>query len=105
MLAYSGPNRLATFPDVKTLREEGLGDLDVGSFYGLAVAAGTPKPIIDKIAADVAAVVQSQTFKDKYLVPAGMTAVGDTPEQFADFLIGARKRMKELVRLSGIQVK
>ncbi|WP_108610566.1 tripartite tricarboxylate transporter substrate binding protein [Aminobacter sp. MSH1] len=105
MIGYSGPQRLAAYPEVQTLREAGVPELDVGSFYGLAVPTGTPSNIIAKIAADAGNIVQSEQFQKKFLLPSGMKAVGDTPEQFKTFLVEARARMREFVKLSGIQLK
>ncbi|WP_108610590.1 tripartite tricarboxylate transporter substrate binding protein [Aminobacter sp. MSH1] len=105
LLGFSGPARIAMFPTVPTLTEGGFPDLDVGSFYALAVAAGTPSDIVHKIAADAAQVVQKdQEFQTKLLLSSGYVPVGDTPEQFAEFLKGARARMANMVKSTGIKM-
>lgn len=50
-LAVSSGTRLGSFPDVPTMQEAGIPDYDISPWIGLVVPAGTPQPIIDKLAA------------------------------------------------------
>ena len=50
-LAVTSATRLGSFPDVPTMQEAGIPDYDISPWIGLVVPAGTPQPIIDKLAA------------------------------------------------------
>jgi tripartite-type tricarboxylate transporter receptor subunit TctC len=49
-LAVTSATRLGSFPDVPTMQEAGIPDYDISPWIGLVVPAGTPQPIIDKLA-------------------------------------------------------
>ncbi|MBU4612527.1 tripartite tricarboxylate transporter substrate binding protein [Achromobacter sp. GG226] len=61
-LAYGGQERAKTLPDVPTFAEAGLADFVTGSWYSLAAPAGTPQPVIDRLAQALATVQGSETF-------------------------------------------
>ena len=50
-LAVTSATRLGSFPSVPTMQEAGIADYDISPWIGLVVPAGTPQPIIDKLAA------------------------------------------------------
>lgn len=80
-LAIAGPQRLPGIPDVPTFSEVGLPGMVSDSWNALLAPAGTPQPIIDRLAAVVAKAVQSDEFK-KTLIPQGAVLIGNTPAQF-----------------------
>ncbi len=51
LLAVTTAKRSTTLPDVPTMQEQGFKDFDITPWWGVVVPAGTPKPIIDKLAA------------------------------------------------------
>lgn len=63
ILAVTGEERLASLPDVPTFKEKGI-DLTLSLWRGIAVPAGTPKAVIDKLEAAFKKVAESQEFKD-----------------------------------------
>ena len=81
-LAVTGEVRRKELPDVPTMIELGYPEFGPEGWVGIFVPAGTPKPIIDKLSAELAKIIQSPEGR------AGLTAVrllpvGNTPEQFA----------------------
>ena len=70
-LAYTGPKRLAVLPQVPTLAETGFSVKSVG-IYSLYAPAGTPKPIVERIAADTIQVCALPAFREKYIYTNGM---------------------------------
>jgi tripartite-type tricarboxylate transporter receptor subunit TctC len=80
-LAVAGPVRLPGLPDVPTFAELGLPGMVSDSWNGLLAPAGTPRPIIDRLAAAVAKAVKSREFKDA-LVPQGAVLIGNSPAEF-----------------------
>lgn len=80
-LAVAGPTRLPGLPNVPTFSEVGLPGMVSDSWNGLLAPAGTPKPIVDKLAAAIAKAVKSKEFKDT-LIPQGAVLIGNTPSEF-----------------------
>ena len=81
-LAVSGEARLASLPEVPTFAEAGLPAFTLTNWQGILAPAATPKPIIDKLAAEIAKALQTPDMHDK-LLALGMSAWTMTPEQFA----------------------
>ncbi|HVR54292.1 MAG TPA: tripartite tricarboxylate transporter substrate binding protein [Pseudorhodoferax sp.] len=82
VLAVTGKQRLASLPEVPTTAEAGLPKVDATSWFALFAPAATPKAVIDKLAADTRAVVQSEAFKKK-AEEQGATADYQDPAQLA----------------------
>lgn len=80
-LAVVGSQRSPLFPDIPTFVELGYPKLDILGYFGVFVPAGTPKPIVDKLAADVIEVSRRDDVK-KTLIDLGLVPVGSTPEEF-----------------------
>ena len=80
-LAVTGSKRNSSVPDVPTFTEAGYPNFEVNSWFALFVPAATPKPIIDKIAADVTAAVRSADVSGR-MISDGWEPGGGTPEQF-----------------------
>ena len=80
-LAVTGTKRNSSVPDVPTFTEAGYPNFDANSWFALFVPAATPKPIVDKIAADVTAAVRSPDVAGR-LTGDGWEPGGGTPAQF-----------------------
>src|SRR5438445_3633998 len=76
--------RSPNFPDVPTLEETGYKGVPSRSWYGLFAPAGMPKPIVDKIAKDVASIVSDPGFRERHLTARSLVPATNTPEQFAE---------------------
>jgi tripartite-type tricarboxylate transporter receptor subunit TctC len=85
ILGASTAKRSGLLPDVPTLKEQGLTDVDAGAWIGVVVPAATPKAVQQRIYNEVAA-----TLKDPEVVKAlqaqMMEVVASTPEAFAAFM-------------------
>jgi tripartite-type tricarboxylate transporter receptor subunit TctC len=84
-LAVTSPERSSQLPNVPTMREAGLADVQLTSWYGLLAPAGTPPEVVKKIAADLAAVMASPALAKSFGAQ-GLDMVHDTPAQFAEFI-------------------
>jgi tripartite-type tricarboxylate transporter receptor subunit TctC len=88
-------------PDVPTAREVGLGDYKAYSWYGIYAPAGTPQPIVRKMAGAIEG-AQSDPAISRRFDEMGTPAMrGWTPERFADFLRSEIELWVPLVRASG----
>ncbi|HEX2725345.1 MAG TPA: tripartite tricarboxylate transporter substrate binding protein [Beijerinckiaceae bacterium] len=103
-IAVSGKTRSPILPDVPTFAEAGEPDLDASFYFGVAAPSGTPNEAIQKFASAAGRIVNAPEFTEKYLVNLGFQPVGDTPEQFAAFLVTDRKAAADKVKASGAKL-
>ena len=82
-IAVTGKNRLASLPDVPTIAENAIPGYNFTLWYGLVVPAGTPKPIIDKLNADLRKTMASPEVKEKLASIGGNLNVG-SPDEMGD---------------------
>ncbi len=84
-LAVTGSRRVASLPDVPTVAESGVPNYEVKLWTGLFAPAGTPKPIIDKLYAELLAILKQDSVKERLTALGGFeTDAGDlTPAEFA----------------------
>jgi tripartite-type tricarboxylate transporter receptor subunit TctC len=81
LLAVSSAQRAPQIPDVRTIAESGFPGFNVLTWNGLMAPAGTPKEIVDKIAAEVARAVKDPQFVAR-LEQIGADPLGNSPEEF-----------------------
>jgi tripartite-type tricarboxylate transporter receptor subunit TctC len=96
LIAVSGLTRNAQMPDIPTVAESLPGFL-TGSFQGLLAPAGTPKPIIDKLHAEIKRIAALPDVKER-LVTLGAEPSGMTPEQFAQWVKSEIPAMAKIVK-------
>jgi len=95
--------RSPNFPDVPTLAETGYTGPPSRSWYGLFTPAGTPRPIVDKLANAVAAIVDDPTFRERHLSARSLVPAINTPEQFAAEIRKDRTLAQEVVKAAGLE--
>jgi tripartite-type tricarboxylate transporter receptor subunit TctC len=96
-LAVTSDKRVPALADVPTLAEGAVPKFNSISWIGLLAPAGTPKDIVDKIAADVRDVVASDEVKNR-LIELGGVPRTNTPAQFTDMIAADRKRYADIIR-------
>jgi tripartite-type tricarboxylate transporter receptor subunit TctC len=101
-LAVTGKTRLASLPDVPTAAEAGLPKLDATSWFAVFAPAHTPKPVIDKLSAEIAKLMATPAFKQK-AAEQGAAADYMTPQQLADFSKAELARWAQVVKASKIE--
>jgi tripartite-type tricarboxylate transporter receptor subunit TctC len=94
--------RSPNFPNVPTLEETGYKGAASRSWYGLFTPAGTPRPIVDKIAREVAGIVNDPSFRERHLTARSLTPAINTPEQFAEEIRKDRATAQQVVQAAGL---
>ena len=84
-LAVTSAERSPQLPSVPTMKEAGVADVQLTSWYGLLAPAGTPPDVVKKIAADLAAVMANPALANGFSAQ-GLDVVRDSPAQFAGFI-------------------
>ena len=105
VLGFGSTQRLPQFPDVPTLAESGLPGFEAGSWYGLAAPAGTPRDIVDKIAADTQTIFQNPAFRDKVLAPSFIYSIASPPAQFAERIRVDLIKWGKVIRDANVKVE
>ena len=101
-IAQTGKSRFAQIPDVPTFAEAGLPSVNSELWYGLFVPAGTPKPIVERLNKEVAAVLSMTEVKTQ-LAAAGAEPVGGSPEQLAALCREELALWTDVVKRNGIK--
>lgn len=100
-LAVTGDRRLPSLPDVPTTTEAGYPSLKLDSWFGVYVPAGTPAPVVDKLAAAMKQVVESADFRKKAEEQGG-DAVYMDPKAFTAFTAEELERWGKIIRDANI---
>jgi tripartite-type tricarboxylate transporter receptor subunit TctC len=100
-LAVTGDNRLAALPELPTFSEAGLPSFNLTNWNGFLAPADTPRAFIDKIAADIAKVLQLSDIRDQ-LVAQGQNGWASGPEQFAALIRSEVAIFAKVVKAVGI---
>lgn len=95
-LAVTGTTRIPALPEVPTLAEAAVPGYQSISWIGLLAPSGTPKEIVDKVAADVREVLAQDDVKQR-LTELGAVPAGGTPAQFAQLIETDRKRYAKVI--------
>jgi len=101
-LAVDGDTRSPLAPEIPTFRETGYTRHLAPTFFGIYAPAGTPQPLIDKFQAGVAKVASDPEFQNRHMNSRALTAVLNTPEEFAKQLVQERDEGLEAIKASGL---
>jgi len=103
-IAVTSKKRWPDLPDVPTLDELGIKDAESDTFQGLFAPAGTPKPVIDRLAKEVGKILADPEMKAKY-VKLGLPVVAEGPEAFKARIAREVPMYKEVIDKAGLQIK
>ena len=104
MLAVTTARRMSLFPDVPTLAESGMPGFEVGAWQGLMVPANTPRPVIQRLNAEVLKALQSPEVRQK-LALQGVEPLGSTPEEYGVYVKDEIARWALVVKQAGISLE
>lgn len=100
-IGVSTAKRSSQLPDVPTLKEQGLADLDAGAWNGIVAPAGTPAPLLERIRREIVAVLKEPEVV-AVLNNQLMEVIGSTPEEFTAHLREERDRWTPVIVRSRI---
>ena len=92
--------RAGMLPDIPTIAEQGLKGFDANNWYGLLAPAKTPRPIVQKLNAEVVKALQMPDIK-QYLFSQGLDPAPTTPEEFGAYIKSEMAKWAKVVRAAG----
>lgn len=101
-LAVTSDRRSAMLPQVPTMAEAGIRDMESAAWFGMWAPAGTSAGVIDKISKDVAQVLNAPDVREKF-AKAGAEMMSLTPGQFAAFVRNEIDASRQFVKQLGIK--
>ena len=102
LLAVTTEKRSALAPDVPSIAESEIPGFDLAPYIGLAGPAGMPAAVVEKIAADVAAVVKDPATLERLRV-VGIDPIGGGPREFDAALRADKEKFDKVVKAAGIK--
>jgi len=96
-LAVASAKRVPQLPDVPTMQESGVPDFEVNSWYGVCAPAGVPVPILDKLNADVHAVMRIPEVEQR-LTELGMPPAPTSRDEFDKFIRAEIARWAQVIK-------
>jgi tripartite-type tricarboxylate transporter receptor subunit TctC len=105
LVAAATAQRIPGLPDLPTVAESGVPGYEAGTWFALVGPAGMPRELVAKIYADTTKILGDAAFRDQYVTRQWFEAVGNTPEQFADYLKAEYARWDRLIKLSRVSVE
>ncbi|QYY31742.1 MULTISPECIES: Bug family tripartite tricarboxylate transporter substrate binding protein [Cupriavidus] len=102
-LGVATPKRLAMLPNVPTVAEGGVAGFEAYAWQGVVAPAGTPKPIVTRLNAELVKALKSPDVQ-KRMEGVGVEPVSSTPEEFAQYAHAEAERWGKLIKAKGITV-
>jgi tripartite-type tricarboxylate transporter receptor subunit TctC len=104
VLAVASGKRTTLLPAVPTMGEAGWPAVVGSAWNGVVAPAGTPKAIIDTLAAEIGRSLNAMDVKERFTA-SGMEAIGGTPEEFGAFLRAETAKWARVIKAANIKVE
>lgn len=101
-LGIMSEQRSPLIPDVPTMREAGIPNMEFQTWIGMLAPARTPRPIVDQLNRQIHAILASEEVRNQ-LRDAGMDVAPTTPEQFGKTIAEESRLHARLVKAAGLQ--
>ena len=101
-IAITSKRRSPLDPELPTMGEAGVRNFELVTWYGIVARAGTPKPVVDKLAADINAVAREPRLA-AHLASEGIQVIGSGPDEFGPFLNAEVRKWAGIVKQGNIQ--
>lgn len=103
VLGITGTQRHAALPAVPTFSEAGLRGFEPNGWFGIFLPAGTPRPIADRLAAEIGRIVKQPEVSQR-LAAMGLQPVASSPAELATVVSNDTPKWTEIVRTARIQL-
>ena len=103
-LAVANATRLAALPDVPTAAEIGVNGYESSAWFGLVAPRGTPKPMIERVAAEVAKAMSDPAVRARF-TEFGAEPMASSPEELGRFISAEVVKWKDIIARAGIKAE
>jgi tripartite-type tricarboxylate transporter receptor subunit TctC len=103
VLATTGDKRATSLPDVPTLAEQGFKTYPTYSWWGVYVPTGTPRPIVDRLSAELRKAARAPDVAKKFADQIDMEILASTPEEFDAFQKAEQERWFRVIKENNIK--
>src|SRR5262245_2603406 len=103
-IAVTSKERWPDLPNVPSLDELGIKNAESDTFQGVYVPAGTPQPVVDRLAKELAAILARPDLQEKF-VKAGLPVVAEGPEVFRARIAREVPMYKEIIDKAGLKIQ
>ena len=104
VLAVSGAQRSRMSPDTPTVAEAGVTGYEFNVWYGMMAPGGTPRPIVTKLATEIARLLKAPIVLERFAV-AGLEPISNTPDEFAALLRREIPEWNKIAKDANIRVE
>jgi len=101
-VAVTGKERMPALPDVPTFAEAGIPEFDIQSWYGLLAPAGTPRPIVEKLSAEIQDILKSPDVQKRLQAIEAEPLLGG-PAEFGALIKSETARFSKVIKDAKIQ--
>ena len=102
-LAVTGAQRSSVMPELPTVAELGFPEIVAENWYGFYVPAGTPRPLITRLHAEIVKILRMPDVKERFLSQ-GTEVVGGTPEQLAEYVRNEMAKWSRAAKQAGARI-
>jgi tripartite-type tricarboxylate transporter receptor subunit TctC len=102
ILGVSTAKRVPQLPEVATIAETVPG-YEAHTWFGVLAPAGTPQPIIERLAKESMKILQSEEIRKRF-AEVGAEPIGNTPQQFAAFMAAETVKWAKVIKASGARI-
>jgi tripartite-type tricarboxylate transporter receptor subunit TctC len=103
LLAVGSKQRLALMPDVPTVDEAGVPGYELVGWFGILAPAKTPKPLLDRLTAEVRKAVADRRFSDK-MTAQGLDVVGNNAAEMLALMQADTKKWADVIKATGVKI-
>jgi tripartite-type tricarboxylate transporter receptor subunit TctC len=103
ILAVTSSKRVDALPNVPTVAESGLPGYEVVSWYGVFTTGGTPQPVVNRLAKEIAAVVETPAIRET-IGKMGMEASALGPAEFSKLVAADSQKWEKVVKAVGVKL-
>jgi tripartite-type tricarboxylate transporter receptor subunit TctC len=105
VLGVTTPKRVAVAPDIPTIAEAGLPGFELVAWQGVVAPAGTPRPVVDTLAAQMAKLMADPGTRDRLTAMSLEPSPPSTPDSFAAYIRTEVERWADIVKNSGAELE
>jgi tripartite-type tricarboxylate transporter receptor subunit TctC len=102
-LGITSSSRLPQLPDVPTISEAGVRGFEASSWFGLVAPAKTPRALVDELSNQIAKALREPDVQARF-AEIGVRLVGNSPEEFADYIRKDRAKWVEVIRSANVRL-